>query len=411
MDDKAPRYPMLNVEEVQERILAGIETQGPETISALDAVGRILAEDIDADMSVPPWDNSAMDGFAVRAEDIADAVATSPIILRVVADLPAGQAPDRAVGEGEAIRIMTGAPVPLGADTVVRFEDTSSDGDGVEIFVAVPLGENVRRAGEDVREGDTVLREGASLRPQEVGMLALAGRETVSVIRRPTVALLATGDEIVGPGEPVPPGKIRNINSYTNAAQVRKYGGVPMMLGTVADDADSIRRTIRRAIADGVDILVTSGGVSVGDYDFVKQILAEEGEIEFWWINMKPGKPMAYGRISGIPFFGLPGNPVSAMISFELFVRPAIAKMLGQALRPPRSVRARLRDPVTRKDDRRHYLRVRLTRAEDGWDATLTGDQGSGILRSLVAADGLAVIPEDAPHLEAGSEVDVLLLD
>ena len=411
MDDRTPRYPMLNVEEVQERILAGIKTQGPETISTLDAVGRALAEDIHADMSVPPWDNSAMDGFAVRAEDIANADATSPIVLRVVADLPAGTAPDRAVGEGEAIRIMTGAPIPPGADAVVRFEDTRSDGNRVEIFVEAPLGKNVRRAGEDVREGDTVLREGTSLRPQEVGMLALAGRETVSVIRRPVVALLATGDEVVGPGEPVPPGKIRNINSYTNAAQVRKYGGVPMMLGTVPDDADSIRQTIRGAIAAGADILVTSGGVSVGDYDFVKQILAEEGEIEFWWINMKPGKPMAYGRICGIPFFGLPGNPVSAMISFELFVRPALAKMLGRGPRPPRSIRARLIDGVSRKDNRRHYLRVRLTPTEHGWDATLTGNQGSGILRSLVEADGLAVIPENTSGIEAGTEVDVLLLD
>jgi molybdopterin molybdotransferase len=411
MDDKTPRYPMLNVEEVEERILAGIETQGPETISSLDAVGRTLAEDVNADMSVPPWDNSAMDGFAVRAADIAAADPASPVVLRVVADLPAGQAPGRAVREGEAIRIMTGAPIPPEADTVVRFEDTRSDGDAVEILVGVPLGKNVRQKGEDVREGDTVLRAGTSLRPQEVGMLALAGRETVSVIRRPIVALLATGDEIVGPGEPVPPGKIRNINSYTNAAQVQKHGGVPLLLGVVPDDADLIRQTIRGAIADGADILVTSGGVSVGDYDFVKQILAEEGEIEFWWINMKPGKPMAYGRISGIPFFGLPGNPVSAMISFELFVRPAIAKMLGKALRPARSVRARLLDPVRRKDDRRHYLRVRLTRADDGWDAALTGNQGSGILRSLVAADGLAVIPEEVSNLEAGSEVDVLLFD
>lgn len=411
MDDKGPRYPMLSVEDVQERILAGIFAKETETTPILDAGGRVLAEDIIADMSVPPWDNSAMDGFAVQAADIEKAGPSSPVILRVIGNLPAGTAPDRAVGSGEAIRIMTGAPVPPGADTVVRFEDTRSDGDSVEILEAIPMGKNVRRAGEDVQQGELVLRAGMLLRPQEIGMLAVAGRQSVAVIQRPTVALLATGDEVVDAGEPVPPGKIRNINSYTNAAQVRRHGGIPMMLGIVPDDAERIRSTIRRAIADGADILVTSGGVSVGDYDFVKQILAEEGEVEFWWINMKPGKPMAFGRIGGIPFFGLPGNPVSAMISFELFVRPAIDKMQGREPRPTRSVRARLLDPIPRKDNRRHYLRVRLTAAGDGWEASLTGSQGSGILSSLVEADGLAVIPESKSSLEAGTEVEVLWLD
>jgi len=411
MDDKSKRYPMLNVEDVQERILAGILAKGPETTPILDAGGRVLAEDITADMNVPPWDNSAMDGFAVQAADIEKAGLSSPVTLRVIADLPAGTAPDRAVGSGEAIRIMTGAPVPPGADTIVRFEDTRSDGGSVEILEAIPMGKNVRRAGEDVQQGELVLRAGMLLRPQEIGMLAVAGRQSVTVIQRPTVALLATGDEVVDAGEPVPPGKIRNINSYTNAAQVRQHGGIPMMLGIVPDDAERIRGTIRRAIADGADILVTSGGVSVGDYDFVKQILAEEGEVEFWWINMKPGKPMAFGRIGGIPFFGLPGNPVSAMISFELFVRPAIGKMQGREPRPTRSVRARLLDPIPRKDNRRHYLRVRLAAVGDGWEASLTGSQGSGILSSLVEADGLAVIPESKSSLEAGTEVEVLWLD
>ena len=411
MDEVGLRYPMLNVEEVQERILAGIGAKGSETIPILEAEGRVLAEDISADMNVPPWDNSAMDGFAVQAADIEQAGASSPVTLQVVGDLPAGTAPNRPVGPGEAIRIMTGAPVPPGADTVVRFEDTRSEGAAVLILEAIMKGKNVRRSGEDVKQGDVVLRAGKLLRSQEVGMLAVAGRQSVSAIQRPTVALLATGDEVVDAGEPVLPGKIRNINSYTNAAQVRRHGGLPMMLGIVPDDAEKIRGTIRRAIADGADILVTSGGVSVGDYDFVKQILAEEGEIEFWWINMKPGKPMAFGRIGGIPFFGLPGNPVSAMISFELFVRPAIGKMLGREPRPMRSVRARLLDPIPRKDSRRHYLRVRLTPVGDGWDASLTGSQGSGILSSLVEADGLAVIPENVSSLEAGTEVEVLWLD
>lgn len=411
MDDNARHYPMLNVEELQQRILARICANEPEAIPILDAGGRMLAEDIAADMNVPPWDNSAMDGFAVRAADIVKSSPSSPVALQVIADLPAGVAPDCTVESGQAIRIMTGAPVPPGADTVVRFEDTCSHDDSVEILEAIPLGKNVRCAGEDVNVGDIVLHAGHLLRSQEVGMLAVAGCQAVSVIRRPTVALLATGDEVVTPGEPVPPGKIRDINSYTNAAQVRKYGGLPMMLGIVPDDAERIRNTIRSAIAAGADMLVTSGGVSVGDYDFVKQILAEEGEVEFWWINMKPGKPMAFGRINGIPFFGLPGNPVSAMISFELFVRPAVIKMQGRERQPIRSVPARLLDPIPRKDKRRHYLRVRMTPVEKGWEATLTGSQGSGILSSLVAADGLAVIPENITSLEAGTVVEVLWLD
>ena len=304
----------------------------------------------------------------------------------------------------------TGAPMPAGADTVVPFEQTHADGEWVEVLKATAPGANVRPVGEDVRAGETVLSPGAVLRPQEIGMLAALGRTEVTVIRRPRVAILATGDEVVPPWETPGPGQIRDANSYTVAAQVQRYGGIPLLLGVARDEEALIRDGLRGALAERADIIITSGGVSVGDFDLVKQVLAAEGEIRFWSLNMKPGRPLAFGVVGGVPLVGLPGNPVAAMIATELFVRPALRKMQGFTRWPWPEVRARLADPIARKDGRRHYLRVRLRETPDGLEATLTGDQGSGILKSLVQADGLAVIPEDAGSLPAGAEVRVLLL-
>ncbi len=334
-----------------------------------------------------------------------------PARLQVIAEAPAVTvfAPAE-VTPGTAIRIMTGAPLPPGADTVVPFEQTRTDGEWVEILQAPRPGANVRPAGEDVRAGETVLQPGHALRPQEIGMLAALGRTEVSVIRRPRVAILATGDELVPPWETPGPGQIRDANSYTVAAQVRRYGGIPLLLGIVRDEEALIRDGIRRALEERADLIVTSGGVSIGDFDRVKQVLAAEGEIRFWSLRMKPGRPLAFGVIADIPLVGLPGNPVSAMIATELFVRPALLKMQGFQEWPWPEVRARLRDAISRKDNRRHYLRVRLHETSNGLEAALTGDQGSGILSSLVKADGLAIIPEDVDHLPAGTEVRVLLL-
>lgn len=410
------RRPVLSVEEALERILATVRVLELERVPILEALDRVLAEEVVADRSIPPLPNSAMDGYAVRAADVAQV----PARLRVVAEAPAGRLCPVAVEPGTAIRIMTGAPVPPGADAVVPFEHTRpvaqaqdescATAEWVEVLRETRPGANIREAGEDVRAGQVVLSPGQVLRPQEIGMLAALGRTEVAVIRRPRVAILATGDEVVPPWETPGPGQIRDANSYTVAAQVRRYGGIPLILGVARDEETLIREGVRRALAERADLIVTSGGVSIGDFDLVKQVLAAEGEMRFWSLNMKPGRPLAFGVVGGVPLVGLPGNPVSAMIATELFVRPALRKMQGFTEWPWPEVRARLTDPITRKDGRRHYLRVRLQRTPDGWEATLTGDQGSGILSSLVQADGLAVIPEDVDHLPAGSEVRVLLL-
>ena len=420
------RRPVLSVEEALERILATVRVLEPERVGLLEAAGRVLAEAITADQDIPPLTNSAMDGYAVRGADLAPCSGRSPtepnVRLRVVGEVAAGYVSEVVAGSGQAVRIMTGAPVPEGADTVVRFEDTRQDGDWVEVLEAPSLGANVRAAGEDVRAGQAVLQPGQVLRPQEIGMLAAVGRVEVAVVRRPRVAILATGDEVVSPDQPPGPGQVRDANSYTVAAQVQAFGGVPLLLGVARDQEALVRQGMREALAQGADFIITSGGVSVGDFDLVKQVLAAEGEMHFWSLNMKPGRPLAFGRIwpssqwggpggVGVPLLGLPGNPVAAMISTELFARPALLKMQGFTDWSRPTVRARLRQAIARKDGRRHYLRVRLCETGTGYEATLTGDQGSGILNSLVQADGLAVIPEEVDHLSAGAEVEVILLD
>lgn len=398
--------PVLSVEEAQEHILSTVDVLESERAPILEAAERVLAEEVTADRDVPPVTNAAMDGYAVRGEDVAG----ETVRLRVVGDVAAGHQADVAVGPGEAVRIMTGAPVPAGADTVVRFERTKLDGGWLEVLRPPSPGKNVRQAGEDVREGQVVLQPGKVLRPQEIGMLAALGRRAVMVIRRPRVAILATGDEVVPPDQTPGPSQIRDANSYTVAAQVRRYGGVPLLLGVARDEEELVRRGMREALDRGVDFIITSGGVSVGDFDLVKQVLAAEGDMHFWSLNMKPGRPMAFGDVNSIPLLGLPGNPVAAMISTELYARPALLKMQGFTDWSRPTVRARLTQPIERKDGRRHYLRVYLRETDEGCQATLTGEQGSGILNSLVQADGLAVIPEDARHLPAGSEVEVILL-
>jgi len=427
------RRPTLSVEQALERILATIHVLEPECVGLLEAAGRVLAETVSADRDIPLLANSAMDGYAVQAADLVQ----PPVRLRVVGEVAAGYVSTVQVEPGAAVRIMTGAPLPAGADTVVRFEDTRRGGDEVEIVKAPLPGANVRPAGEDVCAGQVVLEPGKVLRPQEIGMLAAVGRVEVAVVRRPRVAILATGDEVVPPDQTPGPGQIRDANSYTVAAQVQVYGGVPLLMGVARDQEELVRRGMREALAWGADLIITSGGVSLGDFDLVKQVLAAEGEMHFWSLNMKPGRPLAFGLLSplplreghehlsplplregqgeggpgeGVPLLGLPGNPVAAMVSTELFARPALLKMQGFAGWSRPTVRARLAEPIARKDGRRHYLRVRLQETEAGYQATLTGDQGSGILYSLVQADGLAVVPEEADSLPAGTEVQVLLL-
>ena len=403
--------PMLSVEEALERVLSVIRPLPPERTPLLDALGRVLAEDVAAAEDLPPYANSAMDGYAVQAADTVGASRDRPARLRVVGMVAAGHVPDAEVTPGTAVRIMTGAPLPPGADAVVPVEETETSGDWVDILTEAPTGQYVRPAGEDVTAGEVVLRRGQVIRPQEVGMLAALGRREVAVVRRPRVAILATGDEVVEIDAPLAPGKIRNANSYSNAAQVLRYGGQPVMLGIAGDRVEDLSAKIELGLSRGVDLFLTSGGVSVGDFDLVKKVLAASGEMHFWRVRMKPGKPLAFGHIGGVPFLGLPGNPVSVMVSFETFARPAILKMSGHTAWERPTVRARLLDAIPRKDGRRHYLRVRVAARNGEYVARLTGGQGSGMLSSLVKANGLAVIPEEWAQVPAGAEVSVILLD
>lgn len=412
-------YPILSVEDALEKILSVFNTLEAERVPVLDALGRILAEDIYALGDIPPHANTAMDGYAVIAEDTTGAGAGSPVSLQVIENLSAGYIAEKRVKPGTAIRIMTGAPMPEGADAVIPFEETLQTGDVVELYSDVTVGKNVRYAGEDVKAGDHVLSSGKRIRPQEIGMLAALGYAEIKVIRRPKVAILATGDELVPIDVPLAPGKIRNANEYSNAAQVMKYGGLPIMLGIARDNVADLTQKIQTGLAEGADLLLTSGGVSVGDFDVVKQVLVAEGEMTFWRVRMKPGKPLAFGIISteidgqkrSVPVLGMPGNPVSAMVSFELFVRAAILKMSGFPEVTKPTIDVILDDPLASKDQRRHYVRVNITQRDGEYHATLTGEQGSGILNSMVLANGLAIIPEDWSNASAGACVKAMWLD
>jgi molybdopterin molybdotransferase len=412
---------MISVEEARAYILQHFKPLEAESVALGDALDRVVAEDIVSPIQVPPHNNSAMDGYAVRAQDIVGASPTNPVRLRVVADLGAGYVPDAAVTPGAAIRIMTGAVIPHGADTVVRFEETSeavthkATGKGsetVEILSAPSRGSNVRLAGEDVRAGEIILPKGSILRPAEIGLLASVGCARVPVHRRPRVAILATGDELVDVDEPLTPGKIRNSNEYANAAAVLKAGGIPLRLGIARDNLKDLTQKIHQGIDAGADLFITSAGVSVGDYDIVKDVLNREGAMHFWQVNMKPGKPLAFGMIGKTPLLGLPGNPVSAIISFETFARPAILTMLGRKHFARPYVIATLQDRAENNAGRRNFIRVHVTRSADGdYVATTTGEQGSGILTSVSRANGLLEMPPDVPEHKPGERVKITMLD
>ncbi len=404
-------YPMLKVEDAVARFLSYFHPLEPEQVPILDALDRVLTEDVIAEMDIPPMANTAMDGYAVRCEDTGGARPESPRRLRVVADLAAGYVLDQPVQPGTAVRIMTGAPIPPGAEAVVPFEQVEHDGEGILVFKRYPHGSNIRAAGEDVKGGEVILARGTVLRPATIGMLAALGRTHIAVHRRPRVAILSTGDEVIEVSAPWQPGKIHDANSYSNAAQVLKYGGIPRRLGIARDTANDLTAKIQAGLEQGADLFLTSGGVSVGNFDMVKTVLTAEGEIAFWRVRMKPGKPVAFGTIRGVPLLGLPGNPVSAMMSFELFARPAILTMLGKTKLVKPTIDAILVDEVRHKDNRRHYVRVTLQERDGTTYARLTGDQGSGILLSMVKAEGLAILPEEADHVPANTPVKVMMLD
>ncbi|MCL4534630.1 MAG: molybdopterin molybdotransferase MoeA [Bacteroidetes bacterium] len=409
---------MISVEEALERILANLSPLAPERKPLLEAMGQVLAEDIVSDIDIPPLDNAAMDGYAVRWEDTRGASDDAPVTLRVIGEVAAGYMAQAAVAPGTAIRIMTGAPVPEGADAVVQFEDTDEarekakaghKRDSVKVFRPAKPRLNIRDAGEDVHRGEQVVPKGTVLRPAEIGVLSSLGRAQVQVIRRPRVAILSTGDELVGIDEPLSPGKIRNSNSYSLAALVQRYGGIPVMLGIARDVVNDLTAKLRQA--QGCDMLLTSGGVSMGDYDVVKDVLAMEGEIGFWQVQMKPGKPLAFGRLGDVPHLGLPGNPVSSMVVFEQFGRPAVLKMLGKTNFRKPEVQAILDTPARNNDGRRCFYRAWVERRDGEWHARLTGPQGSGILTSMMLANGLVIIPEDVRRMEPGERVRAQMLD
>ena len=398
---------MLSIENAVSHIYSTIRTLEPRRLGLADLLGLVLAEDIVAAEDLPSFANSAMDGYAVAADDTAGASGESPRVLKVLEDIPAGHWPSATLAPGCAMRIMTGAPLPEGADAVVRVEWTQRGENGVVLIKqAVTAGQEVRPAGEDVRRGETVLRQGTLLRPAEIAMLAAVGRPEALVFPRPVVAILTTGTELVEPGQPLPPGHLRNSNRYSLAAQVTAAGGLVGTVLHVPDEPGAVERALREC--SQADVIVTSGGVSVGDFDLVKEALARVGQIHFWKVAIRPGKPLVFGEIAGKPLFGLPGNPVSSMVAFEVFVRPALDQIRGLPPRP--RLQGRLAAAVCHKPDRRTYLRARVVAAAGGLAIYPARAQGSGQITSFLRANALVVIPAGCEGLPAGAWAEVIPL-
>jgi molybdopterin molybdotransferase len=400
---------VIDIGEAQRKVLEEIPVLGRERVYIVEALGRVLAQDVAAKRDVPSGDNSAMDGYCCRHEDVAGTNSANPAKLRIIGDSPAGWPFEGSVGPGEAVRIMTGGLIPSGADTVIMVEHTRREGDHVLCLRDPGPDANIRRHGEDVKAGEVVLSVGDIIRPPEVGMLATLGHAYVHVYQRPIVAILSTGDELVDLDEPFTDGKVVCSNSYSVAAQVIECGALPLSLGIASDDeADQ-----RARLSDGLraDVIITSGGVSVGKYDLVKDALSNLGmKVKFWKVAMKPGKPLVFGTIGNKPVFGLPGNPTSAMISFEQFVRPALLKMMGHVRLFRPLIEATLAEDLGITSDRLHLVRCKVFEQDGNMMAVTTGTQSSGALRSMVLADGLMILPPEESPFEAGHRVRVQLL-
>jgi molybdopterin molybdotransferase len=395
---------MISVEEALARLLAPLEKLPPEQISIVDGLGRILAEDVAARRTQPPFAVSAMDGYAVRAEDLS----AVPVELRIVAEVPAGAGFGGHVGPREAARIFTGAPLPAGTDTIIIQEDTEREGDRVRVLEGAPRGRYVRREGLDFAEGEVLLKAGRRLTARDVGLLAAMNRPWLLVHRRPRIGILSTGDEIVMPGDPIGPHQIVSSNSLALAAFVAACGGIPVSVGNAPDDPEALRQIA--AATSGVDLLVTTGGASVGQHDLVRDALAADGlELDFWQIAMRPGKPLIVGRYRGTPMVGLPGNPVSTLVCALLFLRPAVERLSGAAAQAEAAATARLGAALPKNDGRQDYLRSRLARGADGMLEVFPFEvQDSSMMRLLAAADCLVVRPPHAPALAAGATVPIV---
>ncbi len=406
---------MLTVADAAERITAAVAPLAVESVALGDALGRVLAADAVSPITLPHWDNSAMDGYAVRGDEIRGASEAAPIELRVGETIAAGAFATRPLHSGEAARIMTGAPLPEGSDTVVRVEDTDGGTERVRILKDRDLGKNVRRRGEDVHAGRVAVPRGTPVGAAQIGVLASIGADTVAVHRRPRVAILGSGNELVeldGFAEVRAGKKIVSSNRYTLEALVRLAGGVPLALGHARDSLADVRALLERAVAERPDLIVTSAGVSVGAHDHTRTAVEALGTaLDFWRVRMRPGAPLGFGHVRGIPWVGLPGNPVSMMVTFELFVRPALLRMLGRTRVHRRPVRVTLEEPVSIGARLTHFYRALVAPRADGTlGARLTGPQGSGVLTSMSLANALLVVPEDRTTVAAGEQLSALLL-
>jgi molybdopterin molybdotransferase len=399
---------LVPVEEARERILAQVAPLQPLELPLQEAEGCVLAADLVAETDIPDFASSAMDGFAVRSSDVAGASEGSPVELRIVGRALIGRRPEATVGGGEAVRIATGAPIPAGADAVVPIEDCEVVGDRVRVLRAVPEGKHIRPSGEDVRAGEVLLQAGRRLGAPELGLLATAGFSHPPVHPRPRVVVLSTGDELVPPTQKPEFGQVRDSNAYLLYGALREVGAVPVMAGIVPDDVEQLKEAVFSHLLQA-DAFISTGGVSVGERDVVKAAFFKRGDVSFYRVAMQPGMPQGFGHVEGKPFFGLPGNPVSVFVSFEVFIRPALRKMMGrrQLYRP--EITARLEEDVTGPRDKTQFARVRVRRTPEGWVAAPTGGRGSNLIATVSRANGLAIVPPGVETAPAGSEVRVMI--
>jgi molybdopterin molybdotransferase len=399
---------LRSVEDARQALLEKITPLQPLELPLTEAYGCVLARDVVADADIPAFASSAMDGFAVRSSDVLGATATAPVELRIAGRALIGRRPEGTVGGGEAMRIATGAPIPAGADTIVPVESCELVGDVVRVLAASPEGKHVRPAGEDVRAGDPLVPAGRRLQAPELGLLATSGLSHPLVRPRARVVVLSTGDELIPPTQAPEFGQIRDSNAYTLFAALREAGAVPMLAGIVHDDVDLLKETVLSHTLQA-DAFVSSGGVSVGERDVVKAAFFQRGDIDFYKVAMQPGMPQGFGHIEGKPYFGLPGNPVSVFVSFEVFIRPALMKMMGRRnlFRP--EITARLEGDVTGPRGKTQFARVRVKRTRDGWTAKPTGGRGSNLISTVARANGLAVVPAGTESARSGEDVRVML--
>jgi molybdopterin molybdotransferase len=408
---------MLSVTEARERILSRFQPTASETLSLIASANRVLAVDIAATHDLPLFNNSSMDGFAIRSADSASAAPASPVTLSVVADIPAGSAPTVTLAKGQAARIMTGAQIPTGADAVIQVEDTDfndrtanqSAPKNVTFTRIVNAGENIRPRGMDLHTGDIVLKKGHFLKPQDMGLLAMLGIANIQIHKRPRIALLSTGDELLSVDKPLTAGKIHDSNSYALAALIENAGAEVIHLGIAKDTYESVKELLQKSADEHADLIISSAGVSVGAFDFVKEVIESNGKLNFWRVNMRPGKPLVFGEYQDKPFIGLPGNPVSAFVGFEVFVQPVLQKLSGQLDRSRLTLKVRCGEEIE-SDGRESYLRAKIRNENGGYIATLTGHQGSGNLLSLVQADALLIIPAGVKCVPVGQEVEAILI-